>query len=333
MNSPLYETLLARIEQELQLLADKPDETSRNTLNCLWALAAGQPLTISQASEAIIGVLNPPAEAHLIGLVERRLSGVPLAHLTGRQDFMGLVLKSSEAALIPRKETEILGRAAMAKIDGLDCAAPVLVDLCTGCGNLALAMAVHAPGARVYGSDLSEEAVAAARENAAFIARPDVTFLRGDLTDPFDNADFLGRVDVLTCNPPYISSGRVDQMPEEIGGHEPRLAFDGGPFGIRLVQRLIKDAPRLLKPGGWLVFEVGLRQGEPMKKRLESQGSFDLVDGYTDDHGNVRALAARRVHPRESLAASPAGSSEACTTHSAHTAAPSPCVRRDLVRD
>lgn len=296
MTHPLYESLLARLESDLAVLPDKPGETARNTLDCLWTLAAGQPLAISQVADAVIADLDQKAQALVTRLVEQRLGGTPLAHLTGRQDFMGLVLKSSEAALVPRRETEILGRAAIGKLQGLEVEAPWVVDLCTGCGNLALAMAVSAHQARVWGSDLSEEAVALARVNAAFIGRPDVSFLAGDLAAPFDNEDFLGQVDVLTCNPPYISSAKVVQLPEEIAGHEPHMAFDGGPFGIRIIQRLIQDAPRLLKPGGWLLFEVGLGQGEPMKQRLERNEAFDQIEVFVDDHGDVRALAARRGH-------------------------------------
>ncbi|WP_018952644.1 peptide chain release factor N(5)-glutamine methyltransferase [Thioalkalivibrio sulfidiphilus] len=294
MKHPLYLQLLARLKQDLQVLPDKPDETPRNTLDCLWALAAGQPLAISQVRDAVIDDLDLEAQATLNALVDKRLAGTPLSHLTGRQDFMGLVLKSSEAALVPRRETEILGRAAIGKLQGLDVEAPWVVDLCTGCGNLALAMAVAAPQARVWGSDLSEEAVALARENTEFVGRPDVSFYAGDLVVPFDNEEFLGRVDLLTCNPPYISSAKVEQMPEEISGHEPHMAFDGGPFGIKIIQRLIQDAPRLLRPGGWLLFEVGLGQGEPMKQRLERNDAFDQVEVFVDDHGDVRALAARR---------------------------------------
>lgn len=291
MKEQLYRQLLANLEQSLTCLPDKPDETPQNTLDCLIALASGQPLALSQLAEAEIGELSDQAVAELQRLVACRLAGVPLAHLTGRQDFMGLALKASKAALVPRRETEILGWAAVAKIRESETDHPLVVDLCTGSGNLALAMAVHAPRARVWGSDLSEEAVALARDNARFIGRPEVNFLVGDLTDPFDHEGFLGRIDVLTCNPPYISSGKVDTMPPEIAGHEPRLAFDGGPFGVRIVQKLVKEAPRLLRPGGWLLFEVGLGQGKALQQRLERHGGFSQVTAYTDNNGEIRALA------------------------------------------
>jgi len=98
-------------------------------------------------------------------------------------------------------------------------------------------------------------------------------------------------VDLLSCNPPYISSGKLDKMPEEIARHEPQLAFDGGPFGLSLVGKLLKEAPRYLKPNGWLVFEVGLGQGEPLLKRLERNPDYRQVDTRQDQHGNIRVLA------------------------------------------
>lgn len=290
----LYGELTRVLTSELAALPDKPDETPETTLRCLWAKAAGAPLAFSQVGSFDPPELTPDQIRDLRDLVSRRLEGVPLAHLTGRQDFMDVVLLATRAALVPRKETEILGWAALDKIRAGDTATPLVIDLCTGCGNVALGCAVHAPSARVLGSDLSEQAVELAKRNAEFVGRPDVTFLAGDLSEPFLTDEFLGKVDVLTCNPPYISSAQVDEMHEEIRGHEPRLAFDGGPFGIRILQRLLKDAPRLLTSGGWFLFEVGLGQGPPMQKKLERIEEFTEVESFTDHAGEVRALAARR---------------------------------------
>ncbi len=295
MDHPLYRELLARLERELEVLPDKPDETPRNTLDCLWAMVAGQRLALSQVGTAAMVELNPAEQERLLELVELRLANAPLAHLTGRQDFMGLVLLASPAALVPRRETELLGWSALAKIASTGTDAPLVVDLCTGCGNLALAMAMHAPQARVWGSDLSPDAIKLARENARFAGRPDVTFVAGDLTGPFDNPDFAGRVDVVTCNPPYISSAKVGGMHAEISEHEPRLAFDGGPFGIKVLLRLLKDVPRLLKPGGWLIFEIGRGQGEAMHKRLTGLSAFGEVESIRNPNGDIRVLAARRI--------------------------------------
>jgi release factor glutamine methyltransferase len=295
VEDPFYVDLLLHLEAGLEVLPDKPDETARVTLDCLWATAAGTPLTTSETRTYVRGALDDTQRARLLELVARRLDGEPLAHVTGRQDFMGIVLRTSADALIPRRETELLTRAALDRLLAHEHPAPMVVDLCTGSGNIALALAMHAPRARIWGGDLSSEAIALARDNAALIARPDVEFRVGDLTEPFATPEFLGQVDVVTCNPPYISSAKVEIMHPEIRGHEPRLAFDGGAFGINVLMRLLDEAPLLLRRGGWLLFEVGLGQGEPMRKRLARLPAFDAVEPVRDERGDIRALAACRA--------------------------------------
>ncbi len=168
-----------------------------------------------------------------------------------------------------------------------------MIDVCTGSGNLALALAHHAPRARVWAADLSESAVILAERNAKNLSLDDrVTFRRGDLLAPFDTPEFHGKVDLLVCNPPYISSGKVDVMADEIIGHEPRLAFDGGPLGIRILQRLIAEAPRFLKANGVLAFEIGLGQARGIRKRLEQHGGYGNIGEITDRGGQTRALSA-----------------------------------------
>jgi release factor glutamine methyltransferase len=168
------------------------------------------------------------------------------------------------------------------------------VDVCTGSGNIALAIAKQVATARVHGADLSEDAVALAGRNAAHLQLAQrVQFAAGDLLEPFDNTDFLGKVDVLTCNPPYITSAKVEHMAGEISAHEPRLAFDGGPFGVAILMRLLQEAPRFVRPGGWLLFEVGLGQGPALIKRLEKNAAFHSVAPILDEQGAVRAISVR----------------------------------------
>lgn len=292
----LFRARVAELSRALTTLPDKPEETAEGTLAALWHAAAGQPLSVRRATGTALPELDAAGIARLIGLLALRIAGTPLAHLTGRQQFMGVEMLASAEALIPRAETELLGRTALALLQGIleERGEATVVDVCTGSGNLALALASHEPRARVRGADLSDDAVALARRNAAHLGLSGrVEFRCGDLLAPFESADFLDRVDLLVCNPPYISSGKVAGMAPEIIGHEPRLAFDGGPLGIRILQRLITQGPRYLRAGGWLAFEVGLGQGNGIRQRLEKQGGYAEIRTACDANGEVRVLAGR----------------------------------------
>jgi release factor glutamine methyltransferase len=201
--------------------------------------------------------LDSAGRARLTELIEQRLSGIPLAHITGRQTFMGLELLSEPGALIPRRETEILGRALWDKSDELAASMPSLlaVDVCTGSGNLAVALASRHPAARVFAADLSPEACELARRNVQHLNLQDRVQVRtGDLLAPFDSPEFHGRVDLLSCNPPYISTARMAGMPAEIISHEPSLAFDGGALGVRIIQRLNHRSAEVPKAGRLVAF-------------------------------------------------------------------------------
>lgn len=285
---------LSAVQGFWQPLHDKPEETPERVARALWLAAAGTPASIDKAAAMPLSALDPAGETRLKDLIARKRDGVPLAHLTQRQTFMGLELLSGPGALIPRKETEILGRAAIAKIQSLarERGNILVVDVCTGSGNLALAYAHHEPKAKVYGADLSEEAVALARKNAEHTGLA-VEFRAGDLIAPFESDAFLGKLDFLSCNPPYISAAKVPTMHKEISSHEPGLAFNGGAFGISILTKLIKNAPRFLKPASWLGFELGLGQGPALAKQLGKNPAFAEVETYNDEAGEIRAILAR----------------------------------------
>lgn len=295
---PLFTERLARLEAALQTLPDKPEETSTSALQTLWHLAAGRPLSIEAATQTPLPVLDAAQQAKLDELTAQRLGGTPLAHLTGRQHFMGLELLAGPEALIPRRETELLARTALNMLKQVAQTAGerrlTVIDVCTGSGNLALALAHGEPRAQVFAADLSEEAVGLARRNAVHLGLQDRVQCRGgDLLEPFNEPAFHGQVDLLVCNPPYISSGKLETMPTEIVGFEPRLAFDGGPFGVRILQRLMREAPTYLRPAGWLAFEVGLGQGPAVMQWLNKSGRYDVVESALDAEGQPRAILAR----------------------------------------
>lgn len=292
----LYKKILSKLEVELELLEDKPEETPITTLRALWFKAADDPKSTQAAELGDLPELSSEQQSSLEQIAARRLEGVPLAHITGRQQFMGVELLAGPEALVPRKETELVGNAALdVLLDMQSKQGPTrVIDVCTGAGNLAIAFASKAEQSKVFAADLSEEAVGLAKKNTEFAGVQDRVEIRaGDLLNPFDEDEFLGTVDLLTCNPPYISSAKVENMHEEIANYEPRLAFDGGPFGIKILQRLIKEAPRFLKPGGWLAFEVGLGQGPAWVQRLTKTGKFTDIRSVQDSAGEVRAIVGK----------------------------------------
>lgn len=304
MTVPHYDSMLERLRDGFAALPDKPEETPESVLRALWCLAAGEPRSVASAAQADLHALDDAQLQQLGVYIDRYHDAVPLAHMTGRQCFYGLELLASPDALIPRRETEILAAAALDTIGRVAAVQPLVVDVCTGCGNLALLFAQHYPQARVFGADLTGEAVNLARRNAEFTGLADrVEFRQGDLLSPFDDGHFEARVDVLCCNPPYISSKKVPQMPSEIANFEPAAAFDGGPFGISILHRLIKEAVRYIKPGGYLVFELGLGQGPSMIKILERNADYSAVEGRADENGHIRAVVARVAERSEQDAA------------------------------
>jgi release factor glutamine methyltransferase len=193
-------------------------------------------------------------------------------------------------ALIPRKETEIVCRGALGKLPEI----ATIIDVCCGSGNLGIALAAAMPRATVMGSDISPEAVALANRNARFLGLEErVHFQTGDLFHCFEVPEFLEQIDLIICNPPYISTSRVARMPREIAAFEPPAAFDGGPFGVKILTRLLRESRKFLKPGGWLAFEVGLGQGKAMQKMLENSPAYRDIEALPDSSGETRALLAR----------------------------------------
>jgi release factor glutamine methyltransferase len=276
-------------------LSDKPEESVRATVAALWLLAAGEAMSVAAAGEARIPALDSAGEQRMQNLLTRRIAGEPLAYITGLQRFMGIELLVSPAAMIPRRETELVANAAVDCLRAMGKADPLVLDVCTGSGNLACSIAARFPGARVYAADISSEAVALAQRNIQRCGLAGRVEARvGDFLTPFDDPAFLGKVDLLICNPPYISAHKRQAMAAEIASHEPVYAFDGGPLGISLLTRLLREAPRFLRCGGMLAFELGLGQGPAVSQRIARLEALRLVADFKDDGGNIRAIVARR---------------------------------------
>jgi release factor glutamine methyltransferase len=221
------------------------------------------------------------------------------AHLaSGTQTFLGVVLACGPGALVPRPETELLGRTAIDKIRGLGRPARV-IDMCCGAGNLAAAIAVHVPDARVWASDLTDGCVMWARRNVEALNLTDrVTVAQGDLFAGLASAELDGSIDVIVCNPPYISTGRLQTDRAALLEHEPREAFDAGPYGLSVHQRVVREAGRFLRAGGWLLFEIGLGQERQVKALFDRARTYEDLELAPDATGAIRVVAGRvKGHP------------------------------------
>jgi release factor glutamine methyltransferase len=188
-------------------------------------------------------------------LVERRLVHEPAAYIVGHKEFYGIDLEVTPDALIPRPETELL-------VDAVLSAAPkgpcTVADVGTGCGAIAAALAMRLPQATVYAIDASERALALAARNVERLGLTSrVRLLQGDLLDPLTEP-----VDLIVANLPYVKTSEWETLPPEIREHEPREALDGGPDGTRELERLLRQAPSHLRPGGRLLAEIGWDEGE-----------------------------------------------------------------------
>ena len=292
-----FNRLKSRLEKKLLFLEDKSEETVDSTIKALWFASIGSPISCEEAVKLPLPELSRQQIRTFYRLLAQRLNNKPLAHIIGRQNFMGIELISDHRALIPRKETEILGKRALELSYQLvqQKHSVKVIDMGCGGGNLGLALAYYNPNTFVYASDLSFEALELAHENISFLNLEDrVLTKQGDLFEPFENESFYEQIDLIVCNPPYISSSNVPKMNVEISAYEPVLAFDGGIFGINMVKKLVAEAPKFLTKSGWLIFEVGLGQGPFMMQLCKNTNKYYQVESVTDNKGNFRAILARK---------------------------------------
>ncbi|MBO9522876.1 MAG: putative protein N(5)-glutamine methyltransferase [Nocardioidaceae bacterium] len=213
-------------------------------------------------------------------LVARRAAGEPLEWVLGWAEFGPLRVSVRPGVFVPRRRTELLAAAAIARLGP----ASVAVDLCCGSGAIAAAIVAEVPFAEVYATDIDPVAVACARENL-----PTATVLCGDLLDPLPSS-VRGRVDVLVANTPYVPSAEVANLPADFRDHEPRHTLDGGPDGLTLLRRIAEQAPSWMRPGGALLIEVGASQREAALEAYEDAG---LSASYAEDEDGTTVVIGR----------------------------------------
>jgi release factor glutamine methyltransferase len=210
----------------------------------------------------------------------KRAQHIPLQHITGEQDFMGITFWVNEHVLIPRQDTETLVEETLKIVP----AGSHILDLCTGSGCVILSLVALGQGLSGVGVDVSEEALAVARENGARLVGRKVDFIKGDLWQPV-----RGKFNVIVSNPPYIPTKDIEELTPEVKDHEPRLALDGTEDGLFFYREITTHASKYLNDGGWLLVEIGYDQGLDVAQLFKEAG-FKDVEVVKDLPGNDRVV-------------------------------------------
>jgi release factor glutamine methyltransferase len=280
-------TVLEAIQKSTEFLGKKNVESPRLQTELLLAHLLKMPrmklyLNFDRA-------LTPVETDALRELVKRRALREPLQHITGSTSFCGYEITVNRHVLVPRPETELLAELGWTCLNGLD--SPIALDLCTGSGCIAIALAAKCPKAKIIASDISPEALSLAKENAAQNKVAErIEFFQGD---GFAAVDASARFDLIITNPPYIPSAEIATLDPEVRDFDPRLALDGGADGLDFYRRLAGEAPAFLKAEGRIMMEFGDGQADAIKKLLEDQKW--IVEAVKEDYSHrARILVARR---------------------------------------
>jgi len=223
-------------------------------------------------------------------LVSRRAQHEPVAYLVGHREFFGLDFRVTSDVLVPRPETETLVVEALERAEPFE--NPRILDIGTGSGCLAVSIAVNHSNASITATDVSEQALSIARENAQAHGVIDrMRLLKGDLFGPLESSD---QFELIVSNPPYIADGERDQLPADVSLHEPHVALFAGADGLDVIRRLIERAPKHLVDRGHLLLEISPEQAGAVGECLSASASFADIKTIKDLSDHARVLAARR---------------------------------------
>jgi len=223
-------------------------------------------------------------------LIARRLKWEPVAYITSRKEFWTFVLEVNSSVLIPRPDTEIIVEEALDVYRNFNSLPVRILDIGTGSGAIALALAYEIAGAKVVATDISPAALNLAQKNAATLGLQDkIDFKLGNLFEPVD-----GLFDIIVSNPPYIAAKEYDELPIGVKNFEPREALFAGESGLEFYEKLIYQAAPYLKKNGWLLLEIGAKQEAGIRRILEAAGNYDSIEMRRDYAGLPRVIKARR---------------------------------------
>jgi len=231
--------------------------------------------------------LSPVQKKLYYRLISSRLDGFPLAYLIGEKEFWSIPFRVFPGVLIPRPETELVVDSVIKVSSRRE---EIIVEIGTGCGNIAVSLAKELPLARIIASDISRKALKNARLNAAVQEISKITFVYGNLFAPLKKLNLKGKCGFIVSNPPYVSSIEWGTLQEEIIKHEPRKALVAGKTGLEVIRKLVKGSPAYLKSDGYLIFEIGHGQKD---KIMEMFGSgWRDVKCFKDLQGIPRVISA-----------------------------------------
>jgi len=238
--------------------------------------------------------LSPEAEELLRVWIRRRSRNLPVAYILGKKEFWSLDFRVTPAVLVPRPETELLAAISIEKAK--EGQAELIVEVGCGSGALLVSLARELGGSRFCAIDSSPDALWVARQNAKrYGVEGRILFLRGDLLTALRGQRWEGALDLVVSNPPYIPRGEIAGLPPDIRLYEPRKALDGGKDGLSVFRRLIPQAARFLRPGGWLIVEMGQNQSQAIRGLFTQSKGFGEVSAAKDYQGIERVLCARRL--------------------------------------
>jgi release factor glutamine methyltransferase len=235
-------------------------------------------------------ILNEKQLAGYRDLIARRLQWEPVAYITGRKEFWTFSLEINKDVLIPRPDTEIIVEESLDICHKFYSAEIKILDIGTGSGAIALALAKEISHTRIMATDISDAALALAQKNACTLKIANkIDFRRGDLFEPVD-----GAFDIIVCNPPYIPEDEYKELPAGVKDYEPRIALLAGKNGLEFYKKLICQAPGYLKKNGWLLLEIGAKQEKAVRGLMEESGFYNSLAMPRDYAGLPRVVKARR---------------------------------------
>jgi len=226
-----------------------------------------------------------------LDLITQRSQGLPLQHITGEQEFMGLTFAVTPEVLIPRQETEVLVGEVVRIIQSGNKKSYSVLDLCSGSGVIGISIVSLCKNVKVTASDVSEKAIEMTRKNAkALGVDKRMSFVKGDLFQPFKGRFKTEKFDIIVSNPPYIRSGDIAGLQVEVKDHEPLLALDGGADGLEFYRKIINDSHAHFKKDGVLALEIGHDQALDVAKIAGETERFDGIELIKDLAGKDRVL-------------------------------------------